>query len=349
MKIDKEKLSELVAEKSGLEPESVAGQLDELVERIRKTAEKGKALEVKGFGLFYLNEKGDLAFDPSEDFATEVNYKYAGMEPVELRRSGRKEPEQALPADKSEKVTDKPAEETPDKETRDKAKRPGAGRDSGPKKTAASKSAKLEPAAAGKSRRKKSGKKKERDTIMTLVITVITIILLATVLMIVMERPGEEPPQQIVETPAEEPSAPVGTEPVDVPDSDAESARDDEPEPAPGVDPGSEPEDIALQDPEVTERDVEDSFGLHGTAESLDETHYSIILHSMQSRDRAAAAVDELRDEGYRAVLSQTVHEEHGTMWRVGVGQFQSISDALQAVPELPSAYRENHFIGRIQ
>ena len=45
----------------------------------------GKALEIKEFGLFYFDEDGNLKFDPSRELSTEINFKYAGMEPVELK------------------------------------------------------------------------------------------------------------------------------------------------------------------------------------------------------------------------------------------------------------------------
>lgn len=84
MKIDRQQLTQLLVHKTGLDLTSIDAQLDELINRIRKAADKGKALEIKGFGLFYLTSEGELRFNPSEEFKTEVNFKYAGMDPVEL-------------------------------------------------------------------------------------------------------------------------------------------------------------------------------------------------------------------------------------------------------------------------
>jgi len=79
MKIEKQQLIELLVVKTGLDQKSIEKQLDELVGRIRDAADRGKALEVKGFGLFYYSETGDLKFDPSEEFKTEVNFKYTSV------------------------------------------------------------------------------------------------------------------------------------------------------------------------------------------------------------------------------------------------------------------------------
>jgi nucleoid DNA-binding protein/septal ring-binding cell division protein DamX len=113
MKINKAKLIELLVEKTGMEQEDVQDQLDQLIKRIIDAAERGKALEIKEFGLFYFDEKGDLKFDTAKELSTEINFKYAGMEPVELkppRDSAAEEPDKEIPQDTKEKE-DKEEEE----------------------------------------------------------------------------------------------------------------------------------------------------------------------------------------------------------------------------------------------
>jgi hypothetical protein len=85
MKINKKKLVELLVERTGMEQAEVEDQLEQLVKRIIDAAERGKALEIKEFGLFYFDEDGELKFDPAKELSTEINFKYAGMEPVELK------------------------------------------------------------------------------------------------------------------------------------------------------------------------------------------------------------------------------------------------------------------------
>lgn len=106
MKIDRAKLIELLVEKTGMDSEEIDSQLKQLIDRILDAAERGKALEIKEFGMFYFDESGDLKFDPSDELSTEINFKYAGMEPVELKppRSGSKEAEEEK-ADKTGTAT----------------------------------------------------------------------------------------------------------------------------------------------------------------------------------------------------------------------------------------------------
>jgi len=85
MKIDKKKLIELLVTKTGMDATEVEDQLEQLIRRIIDAAERGKALEIKEFGLFYFDEEGELKFDPSKELSTEINFKYVGMEPVELK------------------------------------------------------------------------------------------------------------------------------------------------------------------------------------------------------------------------------------------------------------------------
>ena len=87
MLIDNEKLVGLLMENSGLEQEKVEKQLAELVSDIKKALEENEAYEVEGFGIF--SKLGNnIHFIPSEDLETEINYKYVGMEPIELPGSG---------------------------------------------------------------------------------------------------------------------------------------------------------------------------------------------------------------------------------------------------------------------
>ena len=83
MLIDQPKLIELLIETSGLDEKKVEKQLAELVRDIRQAVEDGDAYEIPGFGMF--TGFGDvLSFIPSKELETEINYKYIGMQPIEL-------------------------------------------------------------------------------------------------------------------------------------------------------------------------------------------------------------------------------------------------------------------------
>ena len=76
---------------------------------------------------------------------------------------------------------------------------------------------------------------------------------------------------------------------------------------------------------------------------------YTIVLHSITDAERAEEEVEKLTDEGYKTTLWDVVLEDNRIWWRIGVGQFQTVSAALRAIQELPQVYRERNFIIRIR
>lgn len=90
-------------------------------------------------------------------------------------------------------------------------------------------------------------------------------------------------------------------------------------------------------------------YGLRGPEDELLIGSYTIVLHSIPDSTRADAEYQMLRQEGYKATLWQAEIEEGQFNWRIGVGHFQTISDALNAITELPEPYRSNNFIIRIR
>ncbi|TVQ05166.1 MAG: hypothetical protein EA359_03955 [Balneolaceae bacterium] len=101
--------------------------------------------------------------------------------------------------------------------------------------------------------------------------------------------------------------------------------------------------------PEETVPPALPRFGLRGPEDEIFIGAYTIVLHSIPDSSRAAAEYQMLKDEGYKATLWQAEIEEGQLNWRIGVGLFQEIPDAVNAVSELPEPYRDNHFIVRIR
>lgn len=83
MHIDHQKLVELLTDASGIEVEKIEKQLGELVEEIHQALEDGEAYEIEGFGIFS-GIGNRVLFIPSKELETEINFKYVGMEPIEL-------------------------------------------------------------------------------------------------------------------------------------------------------------------------------------------------------------------------------------------------------------------------
>ena len=90
MIIDNDKFVALLAENSGIEKEKVEGYLEELINEVKSAFDEGEGYEIDGFGIF--SKLGaNVLFIPSEELETEINYKYVGMEPIELPGSATEE------------------------------------------------------------------------------------------------------------------------------------------------------------------------------------------------------------------------------------------------------------------
>lgn len=83
MAIDRKQLIELLVARTGLEEDKVEEQLSRLTDHIKHAAEEGKSFQIEGLGTFNLDDD-TLRFSPSETLETEINYRYAGMKPIEL-------------------------------------------------------------------------------------------------------------------------------------------------------------------------------------------------------------------------------------------------------------------------
>lgn len=83
MLVSTEQLIELLAEASGLTSDNIERQLSELTNDIEQAISEGEAYEIEGFGIFS-GIGNRIMFIPSKDLETEINYKYVGMEPIEL-------------------------------------------------------------------------------------------------------------------------------------------------------------------------------------------------------------------------------------------------------------------------
>lgn len=83
MHIDHEQLLQLLADTTGIEPEKITQQLNDLIKEITDSVKEGEAYEIEGFGIFS-GIGNRVMFIPSKELETEVNFKYVGMEPIEL-------------------------------------------------------------------------------------------------------------------------------------------------------------------------------------------------------------------------------------------------------------------------
>ncbi len=83
MHLDHDKFFDLLVSNSGMTAEKTEKQLLQLITEMKAAFDEDDAYEIEGFGIF--SKLGsNVLFIPSEELETEINYKYAGMEPIEL-------------------------------------------------------------------------------------------------------------------------------------------------------------------------------------------------------------------------------------------------------------------------
>ena len=118
----------------------------------------------------------------------------------------------------------------------------------------------------------------------------------------------EQPPAQEQETPAE---VPVSTGTTEVPDNQS-------------------------------------TYGMTGAVDPSANDGYTIILFSLSVESNARAKVQELSNEGFRALLTPVSSSQYGTLWRVSIGQFASLTEAAIASEDMPAEFKQSYFIKRI-
>jgi hypothetical protein len=93
----------------------------------------------------------------------------------------------------------------------------------------------------------------------------------------------------------------------------------------------------------------ETSYGLTGSVNDGANNGYTIVLYSLTNEDNARAKVSELSDQGYRVLLASIPHQQYGMLWRVSIGQFETMRDAALAAQDLGDPYTDNYFVTQIQ
>jgi hypothetical protein len=91
------------------------------------------------------------------------------------------------------------------------------------------------------------------------------------------------------------------------------------------------------------------AYGMRGTMNTTLQRPYTIVVHSLASRTDAERESSSFASAGFRSTYFR-VELPNGTVrWRVAVGQFTNIDNAVEAASRLPEPYPANHFISRIE
>ncbi len=405
MTIDKSKLVDLLVEKTSMNKEEVETQLDQLIERILDAAKRGKALEIKEFGVFYFNEDGELRFDPSDELSTEISFKYAGMKPVELKperdtsipddaevedetdeasveeiddeeedifpdpfeepeEEELEEPKPVFDVEEPEEEEDSPFdlddEDTEEEETEDdlitdpfseEALEP-LEKPVEEKEEKTRSVADIKPTAS-----RQPVRKKDNTGIFILIAIVIIAVLIGAYFFYISPEP-ESSFESAQSTSTQMESGMNETDDVGSDETDFTGSQTDDQQAMQNQETGSMEQAGANQGTEeeiVSDNSVAASqtnqnlYGLMGSVVEEANNGYSIVVHSFRNEANAQEAANQLRtDGGYRVVVnSRTVYENQ--VWRVSVGQFETLGDAQQATTRLPAPYNTQNFIQRIR
>lgn len=384
MTIDRDELINLLVEKTDMDRSSIEKQLDELTKRILDAAKRGKALEIKGFGLFYFDETGDMTFRVSDQLDSEINFSHAGMEPVEIEppKQGaassstnlplkKEDTKETLPAKKLEADKPKKTGETADADDifgigktlsgetdSDKEDRDGPA-DSEPFGKLFQEGSDVEPEPKPKEKVKKAGTaakksstspspKKKAAVKKRDPMNVIIMVVLGGVFLFAayfVFTEFLEPPEQGEPETAQQQDIEVEDPPVTAERDVTEATEPEEPEAEQVPEPQNDPE--PLDDP-IDEVTTTDPYGLYGDLADTEGTVYTIVVHSLGSQSVANRTADELRADGFRISIRET-NVDGETYYRVGIGQFPTIREAQQEASTLPEPYNNQNFIQRLQ
>tara|TARA_Y200000002_G_scaffold212618_1_gene175489 strand:+ start:1620 stop:2852 length:1233 start_codon:yes stop_codon:yes gene_type:complete len=89
-------------------------------------------------------------------------------------------------------------------------------------------------------------------------------------------------------------------------------------------------------------------YGLTGEVDARANDGYTMVLFSLSNRQSAMKKYELYRSAGYRSLLSPVNSSRFGLMWRVSIGQFSTVEQALEVAKELPKEIIEDYFITKI-
>lgn len=407
MTVKNKNLVDLLSQKTGLEQKEAEDRLRQLVEYIETEIQKSEACSIGGLGTFNLrNDK--LDFEADDDLALEINYKYAGMKPIELIGAYKDLPDASVipPVDvdvtESEEEDEKLPETVPEEpvsgvEKLETEADPVAEEDTEQSESVAdvkpgevstgidknlepesepeeehilrtedkpkteTKISSSDASEEWKPKSKFRQREKDTDSIGKWLVAAVIVIALGLSGWLVYDMGllnggTNETASNVSESPSVEKLEP-GTDPNgDGAALDPSGAEDLDVNEDPAVADNESEQSTSEQDGQnrtssvasIAEESRQSVYGLRGGATPEVNDGYTIVIHSMRNEVRIRRVNTELQQQGYRTIVFGAEVMDT-TFWRLGLGQFKTVEDALKAAATLPEAYRQNHFIKRIQ
>lgn len=94
--------------------------------------------------------------------------------------------------------------------------------------------------------------------------------------------------------------------------------------------------------------DDQNKYGMMGVASNEGNDGYTIVLYSLSVESNAFAKQGELSNDGFRALVTPIASAQYGTLWRVSIGQFATLTDAAIAAEDMPAEFKQSYFIKQI-
>ncbi len=367
MLVDNEKLISLLAENSGMEYDEVEELLAELVAHIKKALENGGEYNIEGFGSFK-EADGALIFEASESLRTEINYKYAGMEPIELSPATTTDEEvedleqnrvKGLMGASLDDIFDEEEEETDDDEIQefdddlieeDRGDE-GLEKEEAPETESTQETEQDDEAGVleketlivikdenevimenKKQTKQSSGQQKSMVPLfITLVIIAVGIwaYLLAHFGIFGTGKTNQKQTHKTEQVDKSSQSVVVGD---DVSNQSQTKPLNEQKLPPSAIE---TPEEMPI-------------YGLTGDVETKANDGYTIVLYSLTIESGAESARAELQAKGLRTLIKKIPSRQFGTLYRVSIGQFETEPDAKKAAGENKNLLPENYFITKI-
>ena len=154
--------------------------------------------------------------------------------------------------------------------------------------------------------------------------------------------PKYKPQPQVAQNvpPVQQPVPQTQVPPAENSQSETETTTPDTPQPR---------EVVPDQNPVSPAEDNPDTYGLMGSLSQAGNSGYTIVLYSLSRKAGADEQLTRLRNQGFRAMVAEVPSSQYGVLYRVSVGQFESLVSAAATVEENKDFFKGGYFIKKIQ
>ncbi|MEX0685416.1 MAG: SPOR domain-containing protein [Balneolales bacterium] len=392
-KLSHEEFTSALAERLKADPIFIEDRLEDFIESFLATLKKENEVVIDGLGTFVL-DKGTLSLKPDETLALEVNFKYAGMDAIEImpayvrKIQHEKKSDTDLDINKDTPLTPLQISKEEESESQDSVSdklqdvtpikpEPQKEKDTEENSASLEDPFNLEEPIEGKSNtevanakkepvnlNKRSEKEKKQPVFQAdlekeqskpssnkllyalaamAAVMLVTMYIYQSGYMIPFDLPGNNTTnithqniQSDTQLPASRHELRQGNEPK-------ENISDTENKDQASVSSATIKASLEIADPDKPE------FGIRGEMAELAGRTFTIVVHSLPNYRMGSRERDKIRENGYRATLYSVTLDNGDETWRVGIGQFETIEDATEAIQKLDEPYKSSNFVARIR